>query len=618
MKVKLSKYLKPYALFAVLTPLSMVGEVLGDLLQPKLMSKIVDDGVLGQDMDLIIRTGLLMLLVLIGGGACGIAASAFGGIASQSFSRDLRVDVFKRVMGLSFEQTDKFTTGSLVTRLTADITSIQQMVDFMLRMLVRDSLLFFGGIIMMLTLNVRFGIIILCALPVEIIMMIIILKKANPYYSIVAKRLDTVNSVVQENVTGARVVKAYVREDTEEKRFDDANISLMESNLRVQTLMAILQPLLMIILNLSVIAVIVIGGWQVQAQAMKVGEVMAAITYLTQVLHGVMMMSMMFQTIAKASASANRLREVLETDPVIKSGSVSLSDKTGGTVSFKNVSFSYPETKGRPVISDLTLDIKSGESVAILGATGSGKSSLVNLIPRFYDCTAGEVLVDGVNVKDCKLDELRKKVGIVLQKSELFSGTVEDNIKWGDKNATHEEVISAAQAAQADEFIQKIPAGYEGIIAEKGASLSGGQKQRLSISRAVLKKPEILILDDSTSALDLGTEAKLRAEIDRKMNGTTLIIIAQRIQSVKSCDRIAVLDHGKLCACDTHENLLKTCEVYQDIYASQVKTSGGEVECLQCLQWDPAEENRADRTVQGSQWKSQRTPRTPLKSLSAI
>ncbi|WP_302681894.1 ABC transporter ATP-binding protein [uncultured Ruminococcus sp.] len=577
MKVKLSKYLKPYALFAVLTPLSMVGEVLGDLLQPKLMSKIVDDGVLGQDMDLIIRTGLLMLLVLIGGGACGIAASAFGGIASQSFSRDLRVDVFKRVMGLSFEQTDKFTTGSLVTRLTADITAIQQMVDFMLRMLVRDSLLFFGGIIMMLTLNVRFGIIILCALPVEIIMMIIILKKANPYYSIVAKRLDSVNSVVQENVTGARVVKAYVREDTEEKRFDDANISLMESNLRVQTLMAILQPLLMIILNLSVIAVIVIGGWQVQAQAMKVGEVMAAITYLTQVLQGVMMMSMMFQTLAKASASANRLREVLETDPVIKSGSVSLSDKTGGTVSFKNVSFSYPETKGRPVISDLTLDIKSGESVAILGATGSGKSSLVNLIPRFYDCTAGEVLVDGVNVKDCKLDELRKKVGIVLQKSELFSGTVEDNIKWGDKNATHEEVISAAQAAQADEFIQKIPAGYEGIIAEKGASLSGGQKQRLSISRAVLKKPEILILDDSTSALDLGTEAKLRTEIDRKMNGTTLIIIAQRIQSVKSCDRIAVLDHGKLCACDTHENLLKTCEVYQDIYASQVKTSGGEV-----------------------------------------
>lgn len=577
MKVKLSKYLKPYALFAVLTPLSMVGEVLGDLLQPKLMSKIVDDGVLGQDMNLIIRTGLLMLLVLIGGGACGIAASAFGGIASQSFSRDLRVDVFKRVMGLSFEQTDKFTTGSLVTRLTADITAIQQMVDFMLRMLVRDSLLFFGGIIMMLTLNVRFGIIILCALPVEIIMMIIILKKANPYYSIVAKRLDTVNSVVQENVTGARVVKAYVRENTEEKRFDDANISLMESNLRVQTLMAILQPLLMIILNLSVIAVIVIGGWQVQAQAMKVGEVMAAITYLTQVLHGVMMMSMMFQTLAKASASANRLREVLETDPVIKSGSVSLSDKTGGTVSFKNVSFSYPETKGRPVISDLTLDIKSGESVAILGATGSGKSSLVNLIPRFYDCTAGEVLVDGVNVKDCKLDELRKKVGIVLQKSELFSGTVEDNIKWGDKNATHEDVVSAAQAAQADEFIQKIPAGYEGIIAEKGASLSGGQKQRLSISRAVLKKPEILILDDSTSALDLGTEAKLRAEIDRKMNGTTLIIIAQRIQSVKSCDRIAVLDHGKLCACDTHENLLKTCEVYQDIYASQVKTSGGEV-----------------------------------------
>lgn len=576
MKVKLSKYLKPYALFALLTPLSMVGEVVGDLLQPKLMSKIVDDGVLGQDMNLIIKTGLLMLLVLVIGGACGIAASAFGGVASQSFSRDLRVDVFKKVMGLSFEQTDKFTTGSLVTRLTADITAVQQMVDFMLRMLVRDSLLFFGGIIMMLTLNIKFGIVIICALPIEILMMVIILKKANPYYSIAAKRLDSVNSVVQENVTGARVVKAYVREDYEENRFNDANISLMESNLRVQTLMAVLQPLLMIILNISVIAVIFIGGLQVEAKAMNVGEVMAAITYLTQVLHGVMMMSMMFQTLAKASASAKRLSEVLETEPVIKSGNTPFDGMENGTVSFRNVSFSYPDTKGSPVISDLSLDIKSGESVAILGATGSGKSSLVNLIPRFYDCTEGEVLVDGVNVKDCDLDELRKRVGIVLQKSELFSGTVEDNIKWGDPQADHEQVKAAAEVAQADEFISKIPAGYEGVIAEKGASLSGGQKQRLSISRAVLKKPEILILDDSTSALDLGTEAKLRRRIDETMEGATLIIIAQRIQSVKNCDRIAVLDHGRLCACDTHENLLKTCEVYQDIYASQIKSTGGD------------------------------------------
>ena len=577
MKVKLSKYLKPYALFAVLTPLSMVGEVLGDLLQPKLMSKIVDDGVLGQDMDLIIRTGLLMLLVLIGGGACGIAASAFGGIASQSFSRDLRVDVFKRVMGLSFEQTDKFTTGSLVTRLTADITAIQQMVDFMLRMLVRDSLLFFGGIIMMLTLNVRFGIIILCALPVEIIMMIVILKKANPYYSIVAKRLDTVNSVVQENVTGARVVKAYVREDTEEKRFDDANISLMESNLRVQTLMAILQPLLMIILNLSVIAVIVIGGWQVQAQAMKVGEVMAAITYLTQVLHGVMMMSMMFQTLAKASASANRLREVLETDPVIKSGSVSLSDKTGGTVSFKNVSFSYPETKGRPVISDLTLDIKSGESVAILGATGSGKSSLVNLIPRFYDCTAGEVLVDGVNVKDYKLDDLRHKIGFVLQKSELFSETIEQNIRWGDAEASDEEVRRAAEIAQADEFISGFTEGYKDMITEKGSSLSGGQKQRLSIARAIVKKPEILIFDDSMSALDLSTDAKLQKALREKLKGTTVIMIAQRVASVMRADKIAVIDNGRIAAFDTHDNLMKNCSVYRDIYNSQMREGAEQV-----------------------------------------
>ena len=571
MKVKLSKYLKPYALFAVLTPLSMVGEVLGDLLQPKLMSKIVDDGVLGQDMDLIIRTGLLMLLVLIGGGACGIAASAFGGIASQSFSRDLRVDVFKRVMGLSFEQTDKFTTGSLVTRLTADITAIQQMVDFMLRMLVRDSLLFFGGIIMMLTLNVRFGIIILCALPVEIIMMIVILKKANPYYSIVAKRLDSVNSVVQENVTGARVVKAYVREDTEEKRFDDANISLMESNLRVQTLMAILQPLLMIILNLSVIAVIVIGGWQVQAQAMKVGEVMAAITYLTQVLHGVMMMSMMFQTLAKASASANRLREVLETDPVIKSGSVSLADKTGGTVSFKNVSFSYPETKGRPVISDLTLDIKSGESVAILGATGSGKSSLVNLIPRFYDVTAGSVLVDDVDVRDYKLSVLRDKVSVALQKSEVFNATIADNISWGAPYADMEEINKAADIAQATEFIRNKPDGINSVVSQGGHSLSGGQRQRVAIGRAVVKHAEILIFDDATSALDLKTEAMLYSQLGKNRKDITKIIIAQRIASVKNADRIVVMDNGRLVDVGSHRELMKTSVIYKDIYDSQLK-----------------------------------------------
>lgn len=575
--LKIFRYLKPYALFALLAPLSMVGEVLMDLLQPKLMSKIVDEGVLGQDMQLIVRTGVLMLLLLIFGGACGIAASAFSGVASQSFSRDLRVDVFDKVMGLSMQQTDKFTTGSLVTRLTTDITAIQQVVDFCQRMLIRDSLMFIGGIIMMLTMDVHFGIVIVGALPIEIIVMVSVLKKADPYYTVVAQRLDKVNSVVQENVSGARVVKAYTREDYETERFAKANVALMESNLKVAKLIAVLQPVLMLVMNGSIVAIILIGGLQAQAAEIKIGEIMAAVTYLTRIFMGVMMMSMMFQTVSRAMASVRRINEVLETEPAVVSGSGSFDKGEKGTVSFRNVSFSYPDSQGRPVISGLSLDIKQGENIAILGATGSGKSTLVNLIPRFYDAVEGEVLVDGVNVRDVDTHELREKIGIVLQKSELFSGTVAENISWGDKNADKAAIKQAAEIAQADEFVSAIPGDYDSIIAEKGASLSGGQKQRLSVARAVLKRPEIMIFDDSTSALDLGTEARLRSGLLETLKGTTLITIAQRIASIKNCDRIAVLDHGRLVGCDTHERLLETCEVYQEIYASQVKTSGGEV-----------------------------------------
>ncbi|MCH5349209.1 MAG: ABC transporter ATP-binding protein [Oscillospiraceae bacterium] len=547
----------------------MAGEVMIDLLQPKLMSTIVDDGVLGSNMDLIIKTGITMLILIIFGGICGVASSAFAGCASQGFSRDLRNDVYKKVMSLSFQQTDKFTTGSLVTRLTADISAVQQLVDFSLRMFVRNIIMFAGGIVMMLSLNVSFGKIIAVALPVQVVIVLLIIRKANPLYTIVAGKLDTVNSVMQENVTGARVVKAYVREDYEAGRFNDANVSLMESNLKVQKLVAILQPLLMVVMNVSVIVVIWIGGLQVQAQEMQVGQVMAAITYLTQILHGIMMLSMMFQTVSRASASAKRINEVLETEPVITDGKGDHTLGEKGTVSLRNVSFSYADASGRPVLTEISLDIKAGENIAILGATGSGKSSLVNLIPRFYDPTQGEVLVDGVNVRNFTLNDLRSRIGIVLQKSELFSGTVADNIKWGDFEASDEAVRKAADIAQASEFVLTMPDGFDNPIAEKGASLSGGQKQRLSVSRAVLKQPEILIFDDSTSALDLGTEAKLRQGLRKSLKGTTVITIAQRIASVKDCDRIAVLDHGRLVGCDTHDNLMKTCEVYKDIYSSQ-------------------------------------------------
>lgn len=575
--MKFLKYIKPYTLFVLLAPICMAGEVMMDLLQPKLMSKIVDDGVLGSNMNLIISTGILMLTTVIIGGCCGAGSAFFAGCASQGFSKDVRNDLFKRVMGLSFQQTDKFTTGSLVTRITADITAIQQMVDFLIRMFVRNIIMFIGGTIMMLSMAKSFGMIIAVALPVEAVIVIMIMRHANPLYAIVAKKLDSVNSVMQENVTGARVVKAYVREKHEEQRFDTANMGLTESNLKVQELIALLSPLLMVIMNFSVVAVIYLGGWQVEAREMKVGEVMAAITYLTQVLHGIMMISMMFQTLARASASGKRILEVLETEPVIMSGSGDTNSTEKGTVKLRGVTFAYPTSSGEPVLTGIDLDIKSGESIAILGATGSGKSSLVGLIPRFYDANEGEVYVDGINVKEFKLEELRKRVGIVLQKSELFSATVAENIRWGDDAASDEEIRRAAQIAQADEFISKMPEGYDSMIAEKGASLSGGQKQRMSIARAVLKKPEILIFDDSTSALDLGTEAKLQRELRENLTGTTVITIAQRIASVKSCDRIVVLDRGSIVGCDSHDKLLENCEVYRDIYNSQMKTNGGEI-----------------------------------------
>ncbi len=569
--IKVLGYLKKYWYIAVLSPLFMILEVSMDLLQPSLMSRIVDDGVLGQNMDIIFEVGVQMVIFTLIGCLGGILSGVFGNMAAQSFSNDLRKDTFSKVMQMSFQQTDKFTTGSLVTRLTNDITACQDFVGMALRMMVRTVMQFVGGIFMVLTIDARFGLILLFTMPVQLLIVALVLKKGAPLFGIVQDKLDRVNTVVQENVSGARVVKAYTREEYEIDRFGKANDELCNTNLRVQKLMALLTPVLSILMNASVLAVIYIGGLQVQARELEVGQIMAVITYITQILMSVMMIGMMFQQVTRASASAKRIREVLDADPVISGGDFNKETAETGTVEFKNVSFRYPGVQANNVLNDISFRVNKGETVAILGATGCGKTSLVNLVTRFYDTTEGTVLVDGVDVREYDLDTLRKKIGFVLQKSELFSDTIENNIRWGKPDATDEEIRKAAEIAQASSFIEGFTDGYKDMITEKGSSLSGGQKQRLSIARAIVKKPEILIFDDSMSALDLTTDAKLQKALRENLGDTTVIMIAQRVASVMSADKIAVIENGRLAAFDNHENLMKSCDVYQDIYNSQMR-----------------------------------------------
>ena len=536
---KVLKYLKKYWYFAVLSPLFMILEVGMDLVQPSLMSRIVDEGIVGQNFEIILNLGIQMLIFTLLGCVGGVLSGVFGNLAAQNFSNDLRKDAFAKVMKMSFQQTDKFTIGSLVTRLTNDITACQDFVGMALRMMVRTLMQFIGGIVMVLSINATFGYILLFTLPVQIVVIILVLRKGAPLFSVVQSKLDRVNSVVQENVSGARVVKAYTREDYEYDRFCKANDDLVSTNLRVQKLMALLVPILSILMNASVIAVIYIGGEPVRtaAEGAQVGSIMAAITYITQILMSMMMIGMMFQQVTRATASASRIREVLEADPVISDGEFTGSTPENGTVEFRNVSFRYPGVQSGNVLSGVNFRVNKGETVAVLGATGCGKTSLVSLIPRFYDATEGEVLVDGVDVREYKLDDLRHKIGFVLQKSELFSETIEQNIRWGDPDATDEEVKRAAEIAQADEFISGFTDGYKDMITEKGSSLSGGQKQRLS----------------------------------------TVIMIAQRVASVMRADKIAVIDNGTIVAFDNHENLMKTCDVYRDIYNSQMREGAEQV-----------------------------------------
>lgn len=594
---KLAKYLRPYWYLALLSPLMMIGEVVADLFQPKLMSVIVDCGIVGSadiadsplalffmrlfcgegpytSMQIIICIGAAMMLLVVIGGFFGTFCAFTAAKAAQSFGHDLRCDAYGRVMSLSIEQTDKFTTGSLVTRMTNDVSTVTDFVEMLIRMFVRAPIFFVGGTIMLLTLDLGFGTVLLCALPVLIVMLVLVLSRATPLFSQVQTRLDKVNSVVQENVSGARVVKAYVREDYENERFDKANRALRDTNYRVLRIFAIMSPILNIVMNGAVISVILIAGLRGRAAdaTVSVGSIMAAITYITQVLSSVMMVTMMFQSVSRAGASARRVVEVLDSDPVIRSGERK-GDTADVCVSFRNVGFRYPGTTGRPVLHDINLDVHRGEVLAVIGATGAGKTSLVNLIPRFYDATEGSVTVDGLDVREWDVHRLRERMGFVMQKSELFSDTVAGNIRWGKPDATDAEVEDAADVAQASGFINGFNEGYGTFIAEKGASLSGGQKQRMSIARALVRKPEILILDDSTSALDLSTEARLQAALRSRLAGTTVIMIAQRIASVRNADRIAVIENGTIKDCAPHDELMKISVAYRDIYDSQMQNN---------------------------------------------
>ena len=571
------KYLKKYWFFAMLAPIFMIGEVSMDLLQPELMSRIIDDGVLGLNnggvgnLNTVITIGLKMIGFVALGGICGVMSGVFANLCAQQFGNDVRKAAFKRIMEFSFEQTDKFSTGSLITRVTNDITQLQNFVMQCLRGFVRTSMLFIGGIACMVSLNMEFGIIIACALPFVAVCVVYFIAKANPKFTVLQKKLDKVNNVMQENVSGARVVKAYVKEDYETERFEKANNELVSTQLDVLLLLSYMTPIMNIILNLSVVAVIKVGGIQVSAGSATPGNVMAAITYCSQVLNAVMRMTMIFQTASRGIASKKRVMEIINCEPAIKSGTYNKETAVKGKVEFKNVSFAYPGMDNENVIENFNLVINPGETIGILGATGCGKSSLVNLIPRFYDVTNGEVLIDDVNVKDYDLQVLRDKVSIALQKPEIFSTTIAENIAWGDSSADSEKIRQAADIAQATEFIDNRPDGMDTQVSQGGHSLSGGQKQRVAISRAVLKNSEILIFDDATSALDLKTEADLYSELSAKKYDVTRIIIAQRIASVKNADRIVVMDNGRLADVGSHSELIKTSEIYKDIYESQLK-----------------------------------------------
>ncbi len=568
-------YIKRYVHFMVIAALFMVCEVLMDLLQPAILSRIVDDGVLGVntggvgDMHLIWTLGAAMIGLVILGGFGGSMSTVFTHLACQNVCNQIRKDSFQTIMTLSFPQVDRFGTGSLVTRVTNDVTQVQQLVSSFCRGLVRTCCLTFGSIYFLFRLNRSFGFIILCAFPFMVGVMALCLWRAAPLFPRLQAELDQVNAILQEDVSGIRIIKACVQEAWEKIRFGKANDAQIRTQLRTLVLFAFMNPATNALMYLAVVMMLWTGAGQVRSGLTTPGAVMAAITYSTTLLNGINMLLMMFQNITKGNASWKRIREILDSRPEIADGPFDGETEIRGKVEFRDVSFAFPGTE-QEILRHIDLTVSPGETVAVMGATGSGKTALVSLIPRFYDVTEGSVLVDGVDVREYAQKPLRGKIAMAMQKAELFSVAIGENIRWGKLEASEEEIRAAADIAQAGDFIRSTEEGFETVVAQRGMSLSGGQKQRVSVARAVLREAEILIFDDSTSALDLKTEANLNAALRAARPEQTKIIVAQRVASVLGADRIVILEHGRIADSGTHQELLSRCPAYQEIYYSQM------------------------------------------------
>lgn len=578
------KYIKQYLPYAIFAGLFMIGEVSMDLIQPGIMSRIVDDGVLGLnsggvgDLGLIWELGIRMVVLVLFGGLCGALNNVFVHMSGQNIGNEMRKDCFRRIMTFSFPQLDRFGTGSLVTRVTNDITQVQNLVSQFVRGMIRTAMLMFGSMYCMFRLNRDFGLIVLCAFPLIVGCLAFCMVKANPQFSKLQAQLDAINAIMQEDVSGIRIIKACVRETYEKVRFGKANDELIKTQLRVLMIFAFMNPVINALMYIVVAVILLAGSFEAGGGQATPGNIMAAITYTTQLLNGILMLVLLFQNISRGIASWKRVKEVLHSETELKDGTLAGTGGRQGVIEFRNVSFAYPGSS-HMVLDHINLTVHQGETLAVMGATGCGKTSLAGLIPRFYDVTEGSVLVDGVDVREYRQKELREKVSVVLQKSELFSTTIRENIAWGAPEAEEETIKAAAVTAQADSFISSTPDGYDTVVAERGMSLSGGQKQRISIARAVLKPAEILIFDDSTSALDLKTEADLYAALKKSNPQSTKIIIAQRIASVRRADRIVVLENGRITACGSHEELMKSSAAYQDIYHSQIGEGDEKHEC---------------------------------------